>query len=100
MRSLPRNVVQPPAHVPLAQWQCIAAKKQPARDMLERVDELLATAFAGPHTVRDALRGVATPAILKKQAAMNNWQPTAHPRTLSPKAWVDLASFLMSIGKI
>jgi 23S rRNA (adenine-N6)-dimethyltransferase len=57
-------------------------------------------AFAGPHTLREALRGHATTAILKKQAAKHGWSPDDHPRVLTIDAWLDLLGYLHSIGRV
>ena len=67
---------------------------------MRMVDALLEIAFAGPHSVREALRKVATPAIFKRQGKMHHWHSDNHPRELSTDAWLALARFLRSINKI
>jgi hypothetical protein len=64
------------------------------------VDRLLEIAFAGPRTLREALGKRATPAILKRQGAQFGYRADDHPRALSPEAWLGLARFLSSIGKL
>ncbi len=98
--DLPRDCTAPPSHVPLALWHWRAGRDTPEPALRQALDRLLTMAFAGPHTVRDALRKVTTPAILRRQAAANGWHPDDHPRTLKPRAWLALTTFLLSIGKL
>lgn len=98
--GLPRDAVVPLSHVPLRLLTLRRHPTPPPPAELRRIDNLLATAFAGPHTVREALRGLATPAILKRQAAEHGWDPDAHPRTVPPEGWRNLAAFLAGLGRI
>lgn len=97
---LAREDVDPPSHVPLTgfAWQRRRDAPQPVE--LARVDRLLERAFAGPKSVREALRGLASPAICKRQAAAMGWDPEGHPRHVPPLAWLELTRFLHGIGKL
>jgi hypothetical protein len=68
-----------------------AALLAPGPDRLRAVDRLLEVAFAGPHTVRDALRGVIPGKVLGRLAPGLGFDPAAHPRTVPPTAWLELA---------
>ncbi|MDA3963364.1 MAG: hypothetical protein PF961_21470 [Planctomycetota bacterium] len=98
--DLARNAVTPPSHVPLCTFSWQARRSAPEANEIARVDRLLERAFAGPKDVRSALRGVATPAILKRQGAEQGWNPDAHPRFVPPLAWLTLSRFLAQIGKL
>jgi 16S rRNA (adenine1518-N6/adenine1519-N6)-dimethyltransferase len=97
---LRRDQVDPPSRVDLCVWSLRRATSAPPPDELRRIDRLLEIAFAGPHTVADALRGVATGTQIRRQAAEQGWDPQAHPRTLPPRAWRTFASLLASCGKL
>ncbi len=99
-RRLPRGATTPPSHVPLALWHWRGDPAAPEPARCRALDRLCERGFAGPHSVRGALRSVSTPAILKRQAAAHGWDPAAHPRTLEPAAWIALADFLDQLGKI
>lgn len=98
--GLLREATVPPSRVDLLifAWRR-RSQAPPAADLL-LVDRLLEKAFAGPHTVTEALRGMATATILRRQGADNGWQPQAHPRTVPPAAWLALARFLAGIGRL
>jgi 16S rRNA A1518/A1519 N6-dimethyltransferase RsmA/KsgA/DIM1 with predicted DNA glycosylase/AP lyase activity len=97
---LPRNAVTPPSRVDLAVW-CFRRHAQiPHQELLLSVDRLLAIAFAGPRTLREALRSVATSVQLRRQAAAHGWFLDDHPRTVTPAAWIDLAQLLLTCGKL
>jgi 23S rRNA (adenine-N6)-dimethyltransferase len=98
--SLAREDVAPPSHVPLTgfAWQRRRDAPEPAE--LARVDRLLERAFAGPKSVREALRGLATPAICKRQGEAIGWDPEGHPRHVPPLGWLELTRFLHGIGKL
>jgi 16S rRNA A1518/A1519 N6-dimethyltransferase RsmA/KsgA/DIM1 with predicted DNA glycosylase/AP lyase activity len=98
--NLKRDAVSPVSHVPLAVLHLTRHHDCPDPATVQRVDRLLARAFAGPHTVREALRGIATPAIIKRQSKDHGWDAHAHPRTVPPQAWLALATFLHGIGKL
>jgi 16S rRNA A1518/A1519 N6-dimethyltransferase RsmA/KsgA/DIM1 with predicted DNA glycosylase/AP lyase activity len=100
LTGIARTDVSPPAHVSLAHWSLQVGGDGPDIQAVQAVDQLLAHAFAGPHSVREALRGIATPAILKKQAKLHRWHADAHPRTVPPQGWLDLARYLVSIGRL
>lgn len=93
-RHLPRDVVTPPSRVDLAVWSHRRDADGIDADELAQIDRLLEIAFAGPHTMQDALRGVATSVQIRRQASEQGWHPQDHPRALPPQAWVSLARLL------
>lgn len=96
---LRRDATDPPSRVDMAAWRF--RRHDDARsEMLVEVDALLARVFAGPHTVADALRGIASAVQLRRQAAEFGWDPQAHPRTIAPRAWPPLARLLAMCGKL
>lgn len=97
---LTREDVEPSSHVPLSGFAWRRRRDAPDSTELARVDRLLEQAFAGPHSVREALRAVATPAICKRQGQQMGWDPDGHPRHVPPLGWLELARFLASIGKL
>lgn len=99
-QALRREDVEPPSHVDLCTWSLVRHPDAASAAELRCVDTLLQIAFAGSHRMADAVRKITTPAILKKQARMHHWRVDDHPRSLSPAAWLSLASFLRSIQKI
>ncbi len=96
---LPRDATTPSARVDLAVWR-FRRDYEALPQELAAVDRLLERAFAGPHTVAEALRGVATSVQLKRQGAENGWDPRAHPRLVPPPAWLPLARLLAMCGKL
>lgn len=98
--SLKRNDYSPPARVNTCHFTWAKHPKAPTLKQRQQVDRLLQLGFAGAHDVRSALRSCTTPAILKRQSRMHQWDPQAHPRFLSANAWLSLADFLASIGKL
>ena len=97
---LNRDDVSPNSRVDLCHWALARRDGAPPPDELARIDRLLERAFAGSHSVRDALRGVATGEQLRRQAREHGWNPDEHPRTLAPKAWRSLADILARTGKL
>jgi 16S rRNA A1518/A1519 N6-dimethyltransferase RsmA/KsgA/DIM1 with predicted DNA glycosylase/AP lyase activity len=97
---LQRDQVSPPSRVDLCVWSWRRHPDAPAGDELERVDRLLAIAFAGPRTMAEALRGVATGIQIRRQAAEHGWDPAAHPRAVPPRAWLPFAALLAMCGKL
>jgi 23S rRNA (adenine-N6)-dimethyltransferase len=96
---LPREATSPPSRVDLAVWRFRRdADASPAR--LRAVDALLARAFAGPRTVAEALRGVASAVQMRRQGAEHAWDPASHPRLVPPRAWLPLADLLAMCGKL
>jgi len=95
-----RDDVSPPSHVPLVHFTWRRRRDAPPPVELARVDRLLERGFAGPQRVREALRGLATPAICKRQGHAEGWDPDGHPRNVPPLAWLALARFLHGIGKL
>jgi 16S rRNA (adenine1518-N6/adenine1519-N6)-dimethyltransferase len=89
--ELRRNDVAPPSRVDLALWSWKRRAETPERAELMALDRLLEKAFAGTHTMREALRGTATPTQLKRQAAERGWEIDAHPRTLRASDWLSLS---------
>jgi len=96
---LPREATVPPSRVDLAVWRFRRSPDAQPRD-LAAVDLLLERAFAGPHTVTEALRGVATKVQLQRQGHENGWSPQAHPREVPPRAWLPLARLLVMCKKL
>jgi 16S rRNA (adenine1518-N6/adenine1519-N6)-dimethyltransferase len=97
---LRRDQVDPPSRVDLCVWSLRRVASAPPTGELRRIDRLLEIAFAGPHTVADALRGVATGTQIRRQAQEQGWDPGAHPRTLPPRAWRSLTTLLTMCGKL
>lgn len=97
--EIPRDATSPPSRVDLALWSFRRHPQAKPADLV-LVDRLLTVAFAGPHTVQDALRGIASSIQLRRQGAENHWQPTAHPREIPPPAWLPLAKLLHLCGKL
>ena len=100
VRHLPRDVVTPPSRVDLAIWSHRRTDEAPAPEELITIDRLLDHAFAGPHTMSEALRGLATGVQLRRQAAEHGWRPDAHPRSVPPAAWRALARLLVTCGRL
>jgi 16S rRNA (adenine1518-N6/adenine1519-N6)-dimethyltransferase len=100
--SLPlrRSDVVPPSRVDLCLWSWRKLNSSPPPEELRAIDRLLAVGFAGPHTVAEALRGVATGIQLRRQAAEHGWRVDMHPRELKPVAWRSLATLLVMCKKI
>jgi len=97
---LGRGDVSPPSRVDLVVWSLRRVADAPEPDELAGIDRLLAHAFAGPHTVRDALRGVATALQIKRQGRERGWNPDSHPRLLAPDDWRSLAAILARSGTL
>lgn len=96
---LRREATDPPSRVDMAAWRFRRDGAIAAAD-LELVDRLLERAFAGPRTVAEALRGVATAVQLRRQGGEQGWDPQGHPREVPPHAWLPLARLLAMCGKI
>lgn len=97
---LARGDVVPPSRVDLAVWSLRRTGDALDPAALALVDRVLDPAFAGPHTVRDALRGVATAVQIKRQARERGWNPDAHPRLLAPDDWRSLTEVLAKSGML
>ena len=98
--TLARDATHPPSHVPLCLWTWHRHDTAPSRAERQAVDRLLEHAFAGPHTVRDALRHIATVPILRRQGQRHGWHLNDHPRRLAARAWLELTRFLVGIGRL
>jgi 16S rRNA A1518/A1519 N6-dimethyltransferase RsmA/KsgA/DIM1 with predicted DNA glycosylase/AP lyase activity len=98
--ELRRSDVNPPSRVDLALWSWKRRGEPPDHATLTALDRLLEKAFAGTHTMREALRGLATPVQLKRQAAERGWNVDEHPRTLKARDWLSLTKLLMMCGKL
>ncbi len=96
---LPREATVPASRVNLAVWRFRRNDDAEPRD-LAAVDRLLERAFAGPHTVADALRGVASAVQLKRQGGEHGWDPKRPVREVPPAAWLPLARLLAMCGKL
>jgi 16S rRNA A1518/A1519 N6-dimethyltransferase RsmA/KsgA/DIM1 with predicted DNA glycosylase/AP lyase activity len=99
-RQLPRDAVSPPSRVDLATWSLKRREHDLGPDDLRLVDRLLEPAFAGAHSLREALKGLATKPILQRNAAEFGYDPAVPPRQVPAEAWLALARFLRSIGKL
>lgn len=97
---LQRSDVTPPSRVDLVHWAFVRRADAPPPAELAAIDRLLAVAFAGPHTVRDALRPLATAVQVKRQAQERGWNPDAHPRLLKPDDWRAFAAVLARSGQL
>ncbi|MBA2481633.1 MAG: hypothetical protein H0V44_13290 [Planctomycetes bacterium] len=97
---LSREQVDPPSRVSLCVWSLRRVPTSPPVEEARRIDRLLEHAFAGPHTVTEALRGIATNVQLRRQGQEHGWDPNAHARTLRPSAWRHLATLLAQCGKL
>lgn len=97
---LPRDATEPSSRVDLSVWCWRERQGGATGEELRKLDRLLERAFAGPHTVADALHGIATKIQLRRQGAELGWDPQAHPRTLTPAAWRSLAALLAHCGKL
>jgi 16S rRNA (adenine1518-N6/adenine1519-N6)-dimethyltransferase len=98
--GLPRDAVTPPARVDLAFWSWTAADDTPSPGERRSLDALLTQAFAGPRTLPEALRGLATSTQVKAFAAHHGLTLATHPREVPPAAWKDLARLLRQCGKL
>jgi 23S rRNA (adenine-N6)-dimethyltransferase len=97
---LPRTAVTPPSRVDLAVWCHRRSPDAPPPDELMTIDRLLESAFAGPRTMSEALRGLATGIQIRRQAQEHGWHPDDHPRALGPAAWRSFARLLSSCGRL
>ena len=96
--GLPREAVTPPSRVDLAVW---AFRSYPDPDIdLVLVDLLLERAFAGPHSVKDALKGLATGEMLKRHSREFRYDPLGPSRAVPAEAWPPLAKLLRTCNKI
>lgn len=98
--NLRRDDVVPPSRVDLCTWSFRRHPDAPPPAALALADRLLAIAFAGPRTVAEALRGVASTVQLRRQGAEHGWNPADHPRAVPPAAWLPLAELLKLCGKL
>jgi 16S rRNA A1518/A1519 N6-dimethyltransferase RsmA/KsgA/DIM1 with predicted DNA glycosylase/AP lyase activity len=96
---LDRGSTNPPSRVDLAVWRFRRSREADPRELVQ-LDKLLERAFAGPRTVAEALRGVASAVQLKRQGAEQGWNPQGHPREVPPHAWLPLTRLLAMCGKI
>ena len=96
--ALPREAVTPPSRVDLAVW---SFRRFPAdlHDLL-LLDRLLERAFAGPHSVKDALKGLATGEMLKRHSREYGYDPLGPSRLVPPAAWPPLAKLLQMCKKL
>ena len=91
---------RPPSRVDLCVWSFRRHADAPTPPVLAITDRLLAIAFAGPRSVAEALRGVASAVQLRRQGAEHGWDPLEHSRAVPPAAWLPLANLLRMCGKI
>lgn len=98
--SIPREATKPASRVDLCLWSFRREADGPTLKELRAVDKLLHVAFAGPHTMADALRGLATGIQVRRQAQAHGWSPTDHPRNLPPSAWLPFAQLLVMCHKL
>jgi 23S rRNA (adenine-N6)-dimethyltransferase len=95
--TLPRDATDPPSRVDLAVWSFRRGGEASLAELRD-IDRLLERAFAGAHSLGDALRGIATALQLRRQGAEWGYTPDRHPRTLPPGAWLALAR-LLAVGR-
>ena len=100
VRRLSREAVEPPSRVDLAIWSLSRRPRGLKPTDLRLVDRLLEIAFAGPHSLKASLSGLATSQILRRQAAKHGYDPENHPRQVPVEAWLDLARHLQKIGRL
>lgn len=100
VHHLPRDAVTPASRVDLALWRHRRCAEAPPPAELAAIDRLLDTAFAGPRSMGEALRGLATGTQIRRQATEQGWRPDDHPRTLTPDAWRSLARLLVQCGRL
>ena len=95
-KRLPRDAVTPPSHVPLCQCSLRQRDDAPAAMILARVARLLEVAFAGAHSVEQALSKLIKRGDVRDIARIDGrWRSDAHPRTVPPQAWLSLAEALV-----
>ncbi len=97
---LPREATSPPSRVDLCVWSFRREEDGPNQAELRAVDKLLHIAFAGPHTMAEALRGLATGIQVRRQAQDHGWNPTDHPRQVPATAWLPFAKLLVMCHKL
>lgn len=97
---LPRDATVPASRVDLAVWRFRRDSTAAQPSDLAAVDRLLERAFAGPRTVAEALRGLASKVQLQRQGRDFAWDPRRHPREVPPRAWLPLARLLALCGKL
>jgi 16S rRNA A1518/A1519 N6-dimethyltransferase RsmA/KsgA/DIM1 with predicted DNA glycosylase/AP lyase activity len=90
--TLPRDATSPPSRVDLAVWSF--RRGELALAEVRNLDRLLERAFAGAHSLGDALRGVASTLQLRRQGLEFGYRPDQHPRTLPAEAWLSLLRLL------
>lgn len=100
VRHLPREAVTPASRVDLAVWRHRRDPDAPAPGELVTIDRLLDVAFAGPRSMGEALRGLATGVQIRRQGSEHGWHADDHPRTLAPAAWRALARLLVQCGRL
>jgi 16S rRNA A1518/A1519 N6-dimethyltransferase RsmA/KsgA/DIM1 with predicted DNA glycosylase/AP lyase activity len=100
VRHLPRDAVKPASRVDLAVWRHRRDPEAPSPAELVAIDRLLDVAFAGPRSMGEALRGLATGVQIRRQASEQGWHADDHPRTLAPEAWRSLARLLVQCGRL
>jgi 16S rRNA A1518/A1519 N6-dimethyltransferase RsmA/KsgA/DIM1 with predicted DNA glycosylase/AP lyase activity len=97
---LPRDATTPPARVDMCVWSFRREPGEATPAELVAVDRLLAKAFAGSHTMIDAVRGLATGIQVRRQALAHGWRPLGHPRLLQPNHWLAFAKLLILCHKL
>jgi 23S rRNA (adenine-N6)-dimethyltransferase len=98
--AIPREATKPASRVDLCLWSFRRTPDGPTLPELRAVDKLLHVAFAGPHTMAEALRGLATGIQVRRQAQAHGWNPSDHPRNLHPAAWLPFAQLLVMCHKL
>jgi 16S rRNA A1518/A1519 N6-dimethyltransferase RsmA/KsgA/DIM1 with predicted DNA glycosylase/AP lyase activity len=99
-KRLRRDDVHPPSRVDLSGWTLRRGEDAPAPEEMRDVDLVLEHAFAGPRTMAEALRGLATSTQIKRQSREQGWNPLQHPREVQPEAWRSLAKLLRSCQQL
>lgn len=88
--NLDRRAVTPPSHVPLRIVQLTRHAQAPSPAQMRAIARILDIAFAGAHQIGNALKTAIPPSRIQRLAQSVGFDPTAHPRTLSPEQWLKI----------
>lgn len=99
-KKLRRDDVRPPSRVDLCGWTFRRHMDAPTADELRDIDMVLERAFAGPRTMTEALRGLATGTQIRRHSKEHGWNPLAHPREIAPRIWRSLAGLFRHYNQL
>lgn len=88
--NLDRRAVSPPSHVPLRIVQLTRHAQAPIPAQMRAIARMLDIAFAGAHQIGNALKTAIPPSRIQRLAHSVGFDPSAHPRTLSPEQWLKI----------